>query len=52
MQRNPADDGRLSLCEYGRRCVATESCVVEGSGKDHDSFGFKFPVVAAIIFLP
>lgn len=51
-ERNPADDGMFLLCGCGRRCVATASCVVEGSGKDRDSFGFDFPIVAAIIFLP
>lgn len=51
-ERNPADNGRLSLCGCGRRCGTTASRVVEGSGKDRDSFGFNFPIVAAIIFLP
>lgn len=51
-ERNPAGDGKLSLCGCGRRCVATASRVVEGSGKDHDSFGFDFSIVAAVIFLP
>lgn len=51
-ERNPADDGLLSLCGCSRRCVATASCAVEGSGKGRDSFGFDFPIVAAIIFLP
>lgn len=51
-ERNPADNGRLSLCGCGRRCGTTASRVAEGSGKDCDSFGFDFPIVAAIIFLP
>lgn len=36
----------------GRRCVATASRIAKGSGKDRDSFGFDFRVVAAIIFPP
>lgn len=49
---NPAEHDRLSLHGCGRRCAATASRVVEGSGKDSDSFGFDFPIVAAIFLLP
>lgn len=51
-ERNPADDSKLSLFGCGRRCVATASHVVEGSGKDRNSLGFDFPIIAAIICLP
>lgn len=37
---------------WGRRCVATASRIAEGSGKDRDSFGFDFRVVAAVISPP
>lgn len=48
---NPVEGGGLLHSLWGRRCdgVATASRIAEGSGKDRDSFGFDFRVVAAVI---
>lgn len=47
---NPVEEGGLLHSLWGR-CVraATASRIAEGSGKDRDSFGFDFRVVAAVI---
>lgn len=46
-------EGELLHSLWGRRCggyrAATASRIAEGSGKDRDSFGFDFRVVAAVI---
>lgn len=49
---NPIEEGRLLHSLRGRRRVATVSRIAEGSGKDRDSFGFDFRVVAAVISPP
>lgn len=49
---NPVEEGGLLHSLWGRRCVATVSRIAEGSGKDRDSFGFDFRVVAAVISPP